>query len=46
MEKNFLEISVFSISIKFPFQRYNMFGVIANGLKVLADKNKVINHLF
>ena len=30
--------------MKFPFQRYNMIDIIANDLKPMNDKTKIINH--
>ena len=36
----FLEVSIFLITMKFPFQRYNIMDIIANGLKPVNDKSK------
>ena len=36
----FLEVSIFLITMKFPFQRYNIIDIIANGQKPVNDKSK------
>ena len=39
-KKFFLEDSIFLITTKFSFQRYNIIDIIANGLKPMNDKSK------
>ena len=41
-QKIFLEISIFSIKMKLPFQRYNMIDKIDNGLKPVNIKSNNI----
>ena len=39
-KKFFLEVSIFLITMKLPFQRYNIIDITANGLKPVNDKSK------
>ena len=36
----FLEVRIFLITMKFPFQQYNIIDIIANGLKPVNDESK------
>ena len=45
-KKFLLEVSIFLITMKFLFQRYNIINIIANGLKPVNDKMNMINGFF